>query len=103
MHLYRVRLGVVSLKEINGEFGRVKLIKYWHSLVFKNSKCGKSLMCMDHVEFVLEMFINSYGFPLKPSGSWIVGGVLSQFIGNKPHNGCKPLVDGKPMSRVILH
>ena len=41
MHLNRVKLGVVSLKEINGELGRVKLIKHWHSLVFKNSKSEK--------------------------------------------------------------
>ena len=96
MHLNRVRLGVVSLKERNGVLGRVKLVRYWHLLVFKYSKSEKSLRRMGYMESVFEMFKTSLDFPLRSSGgSRIVGGVSSQFTGSTPHNRCEILVNGK--------
>ena len=45
-------MGVVSLKEINGELGRAKLVKYSHLSVRKYLKREKSLIRMDCVESV---------------------------------------------------
>ena len=96
LHLNRVRLGVVSLKERNGVLGRVKLVRYWHLLVLKYSKSAKSLIRMGCMELVFEMFKTSLDFPLhSSSGSRIVGGVSSQFTGSTPHNRCEILVNGK--------
>ena len=47
------------------------------------------------------MFITSYGPLLNPS--WIVGGILSHFIGNKKENGWEMLVNGKPMVPNFPH
>lgn len=84
LHLNRFRLGVVSLKEINGDLGKEKLVRYSHLLVFKYSESERSLTSVDCVVLVYEMFITSYAPLLNPSGSWIVGGVWSQFTGKKP-------------------
>ena len=100
-------MGVMSLKDINGDLGRVKLVntnKYSHLLVFKYSQSERSLTRMYCVVLMWEMLITSYGLVLRrPSGSWIVGVVSSQLTVSKPHRGCELLANGKPMVLNFPH